>query len=85
MWKLETLVWNVLGCGSVYVPQLFQKYIFLFHVLQQVYQSSHLEFQLRVYFLMYGGSVEEQAFLTSLRREKEAFDFLIKEKAVSTN
>jgi hypothetical protein len=26
--------------------------------------------------------VEEQAFLTSLRREKEAFDFLIKEKAV---
>jgi hypothetical protein len=31
---------------------------------------------------MYGGSVEEQAFLTSLRREKEAFDFLIKEKAV---
>lgn len=26
--------------------------------------------------------MEEQAFLTSLRREKEAFDFLIKEKAV---
>ncbi|XP_069693595.1 DNA repair endonuclease XPF [Periplaneta americana] len=47
----------------------------------EVYQSSHPEFQLRVYFLMYGGSVEEQAFLTSLRREKEAFDFLIKEKA----
>jgi DNA excision repair protein ERCC-4 len=47
-----------------------------------VYQSSHPEIQLRVYFLMYGGSVEEQAFLTSLRREKEAFDFLIKEKAV---
>lgn len=32
--------------------------------------------------MMFGGSVEEQAFLTSLRREKEAFDFLIKEKAV---
>lgn len=47
----------------------------------EVYQSSHPEIQLRVYFLMYGGSVEEQAFLTSLRREKEAFDFLIKEKA----
>jgi DNA excision repair protein ERCC-4 len=54
----------------------------MFHTLQQVYQSSHPEIQLRVYFLMYGGSVEEQAFLTALRREKEAFDFLIKEKAV---
>jgi DNA excision repair protein ERCC-4 len=47
-----------------------------------VYQSSYPEIQVRVYFLVYGGSVEEQAFLTSLRREKEAFDFLIKEKAV---
>jgi hypothetical protein len=54
----------------------------MFHILQQVYQSSHPEIHLRVYFMMYGGSVEEQAFLTSLRREKEAFDFLIKEKAV---
>ena len=29
---------------------------------------------------MYSNSVEEQAYLTSLRREKEAFEFLIKEK-----
>ena len=29
---------------------------------------------------MYSKSVEEQAYLTSLRREKEAFEFLIKEK-----
>jgi len=47
----------------------------------EVYQSSHPDIQLRIYFLIFGGSVEEQAFLTSLRREKEAFDFLIKEKA----
>lgn len=32
---------------------------------------------------MYGGSVEEQSYLTTLRKEKEAFEFLIKEKAVS--
>ena len=29
---------------------------------------------------MYSNAVEEQAYLTSLRREKEAFEFLIKEK-----
>jgi len=34
---------------------------------------------------MYGGSVEEQAYLTTLRQEKEAFEYLIKEKAVSLN
>lgn len=38
---------------------------------------------MQIYFLIYGGSVEEQAYLTTLRREKEAFDFLIKEKSVS--
>nr|CAD7434989.1 unnamed protein product [Timema monikensis] len=47
----------------------------------EVYQSEHSEFQFQVFFLMYGGSVEEQAYLTSLRREKEAFDYLIKQKA----
>ena len=37
-------------------------------------------FQIKVFFLMYSNSVEEQAYLTSLRREKDAFEFLIKEK-----
>ncbi|XP_066432304.1 DNA repair endonuclease XPF [Eleutherodactylus coqui] len=36
---------------------------------------------LRVYFLIYGGSTEEQRYLTSLRKEKEAFEKLIREKA----
>ena len=49
----------------------------------QVYQASHPKRQLRVYFLLYTGSVEEQRYLTTLRREKEAFEFLIREKAVS--
>ena len=49
----------------------------------QVYQATHPKRQLRVFFLLYTGSVEEQRYLTTLRREKEAFEFLIKEKAVS--
>ncbi|NWU98674.1 XPF endonuclease, partial [Upupa epops] len=34
-----------------------------------------------VYFLIYGGSTEEQRYLTTLRKEKEAFEKLIREKA----
>lgn len=54
-----------------------------FAVCPQVYRAIHPELPLRVYFLMYRGSVEEQRYLTTLRMEKEAFEFLIKEKAVS--
>ncbi|NXY69405.1 XPF endonuclease, partial [Glareola pratincola] len=35
----------------------------------------------RVYFLIYGGSTEEQRYLTALRKEKEAFEKLIRERA----
>lgn len=35
----------------------------------------------RVYFLMYAASVEEQKYLSSLRREKESFEKLIREKS----
>jgi DNA excision repair protein ERCC-4 len=31
---------------------------------------------------MYTGSVEEQRYLTTLRKEKEAFEYLILEKSV---
>jgi DNA excision repair protein ERCC-4 len=31
---------------------------------------------------MYESSTEEQRYLTSLRKEKEAFEYLIREKAV---
>jgi len=48
-----------------------------------VYQNTNLDIDLTVYFLVYGGSVEEQAYLTTLRKEKEAFEYLIKEKSVS--
>lgn len=38
---------------------------------------------LKVYFLIHAGTVEEQTYLTSLRREKEAFEYLIETKSVS--
>jgi DNA excision repair protein ERCC-4 len=47
----------------------------------EVFQARHPEIQLQIFFLIYGGSVEEQAYLTTLRREKEAFEFLVKEKS----
>nr|XP_033329091.1 DNA repair endonuclease XPF isoform X1 [Megalopta genalis] len=46
----------------------------------EVYQNNNPSIDLKVYFLIYGGSVEEQEYLTSLRREKEAFEKLINAK-----
>lgn len=47
----------------------------------EVYRSSHNDRNVRVYFLYYGGSVEEQRYLAAVRREKDAFTKLIKERA----
>ncbi|KAH8803184.1 hypothetical protein F5884DRAFT_499083 [Xylogone sp. PMI_703] len=47
----------------------------------EVYRSSHNDRNVRVYFLYYGNSVEEQRYLSSVRREKDSFTKLIKEKA----
>lgn len=47
----------------------------------EVYRSSHNDRNVRVYFMYYGGSVEEQRYLSSVRREKDSFTRLIKEKA----
>lgn len=38
-----------------------------------------------VFFLLHNETVEEQSYLTSLRREKEAFEHLIDTKSVSNN
>ncbi|KAL9119638.1 MAG: hypothetical protein Q9187_003810 [Circinaria calcarea] len=45
----------------------------------EVYRSSH-DRNVRVYFMYYGGSVEEQRYLSAVRREKDAFTRLIREK-----
>lgn len=49
----------------------------------EVYRSSHDDRNVRVYFMYYGGSVEEQRYLSGVRKEKDAFTRLIKEKGVS--
>ena len=46
----------------------------------EVYRSSHDDRNVRVYFMYYGGSVEEQRYLSGVRKEKDAFTRLIKEK-----
>jgi len=48
----------------------------------EVYRSSHTDRNVRVYFMYYGGSVEEQRYLSAVRKEKDAFTKLIKEKGV---
>lgn len=47
----------------------------------EVYRSSHNDRNVKVYFIYYGGSVEEQRYFSSVRREKDAFSRLIKERA----
>ncbi|CAL9698808.1 unnamed protein product [Knipowitschia caucasica] len=47
----------------------------------EVYKACRLGKPLRVYFLIYGGSTEEQKYLTALSKEKKAFEHLIREKA----
>ncbi|PWN49819.1 restriction endonuclease-like protein [Violaceomyces palustris] len=47
----------------------------------EVYRSTSPGTGVRVYFLMYSDSVEEQRYLSSLRREKESFEKLIREKS----
>ena len=49
----------------------------------EVYRSSHVGRSVRVYFMYYGGSVEEQRYLSAVRKEKDSFTKLIKEKSVS--
>ncbi|MCJ1434223.1 hypothetical protein MMC27_003590 [Xylographa pallens] len=46
----------------------------------EVYRSSHNDRGVRVYFMYYGGSVEEQRYLSAVRKEKDAFTRLIREK-----
>lgn len=48
----------------------------------EVYRSSHSDRNIKVYFMYYGGSVEEQRYLSAVRREKDAFTKLIKERGV---
>ncbi|KAL2078172.1 hypothetical protein ACEWY4_025857 [Coilia grayii] len=47
----------------------------------EIFKASRPGKPLRVYFLIYTGSTEEQRYLTALHKEKQAFEHLIREKA----
>jgi DNA excision repair protein ERCC-4 len=72
---------------TVLLEELQPRYIILYDsdmafVRQiEVYQAQRPGLHTRVYFMLYRGSVEEQAYLTTIRREKKAFESLIAEKA----
>ncbi|CDH49119.1 mus38-like protein [Lichtheimia corymbifera JMRC:FSU:9682] len=48
----------------------------------EIYRASHQEVDIRVYFMLYENSVEEQNYLSMIRKEKEAFEKLIREKSI---
>ncbi|XP_004604386.2 DNA repair endonuclease XPF [Sorex araneus] len=87
-----TILHPLLGCSDPYaltrvLYELEPRYVVLYDaeltfVRQlEIYRASRPGRPLRVYFLIYGGSTEEQRYLTALRKEKEAFEKLIREKA----
>ncbi|XP_064626071.1 DNA repair endonuclease XPF-like [Lineus longissimus] len=87
-----TIIHPLHGCTDPYnlsrtLHEIQPRYVILYDadmifVRQlEVFKASRPDLPLRVYFLMYTGSTEEQRYLTSLRKEKEAFEYLIKEKA----
>jgi DNA excision repair protein ERCC-4 len=46
----------------------------------EVYRATHPLRHLKVFFLYYANSVEEQRYLSAVRKEKDAFTRLIREK-----
>ncbi|KAJ1972663.1 DNA repair protein RAD16 [Dimargaris verticillata] len=48
----------------------------------EVFQTTHPGHPLRVYFLVYENSVEEQLYLSAVRKEKDAYEKLVHEKSV---
>ncbi|KAG0182633.1 hypothetical protein DFQ29_002965 [Apophysomyces sp. BC1021] len=48
----------------------------------EVYRAMNPNLKVRVYFMIYDNSVEEQTYLSLIRKEKEAFERLIREKSI---
>jgi DNA excision repair protein ERCC-4 len=51
----------------------------------ELYRSSHTNRDVRVYFMYYRNSTEEQKYLSAVRKEKDSFTKLIRERGVSHN
>ncbi|XP_041475884.1 DNA repair endonuclease XPF-like [Lytechinus variegatus] len=87
-----TVIHPLHGCRDPYsltktLHELKPRYVILYDAEIQfvrqleVFKACRPDHPLRVYFLIYSGSTEEQKYLTSLRQEKSAFENLIKEKS----
>ncbi|MEE6497589.1 hypothetical protein FKM82_002780 [Ascaphus truei] len=83
-----TVIHPLQGCSDPYgltrvLHEVEPRYVVLYDaelnfVRQlEIYRASKQK-SLRVYFLIYGGSTEEQRYLTALRKEKQAFEQLIR-------
>jgi DNA excision repair protein ERCC-4 len=81
--SLEPLVSPLEPLLTAFDPQIIILYDANITAVRQleVFQARHPEPRLRIYFLVFGGSVEEQLYLTSLRQEKDAFEALVGVKA----
>jgi DNA excision repair protein ERCC-4 len=53
------------------------------NLAMQVYKASNPGLAVRVYFMVYQTTAEEHKYLASLRKEKDAFERLIRERGVS--
>ncbi|CAG8727296.1 18554_t:CDS:1, partial [Acaulospora morrowiae] len=73
---------------DIILETLKPKYIVIYHPDQgfvrrvEVFRAMHPGIACRVYFMMYQNSVEEQRYLSSIRKEKESFEKLIHEKSI---
>ncbi|KAK9244718.1 hypothetical protein V1506DRAFT_307816 [Lipomyces tetrasporus] len=47
----------------------------------EVHRASNRDSQLKIYLMYYGDSIEEQRYLSAVRKEKDAFSKLIRERA----
>lgn len=71
------------------LDEIMPKYIILYDpdvgFIRQLetYQALHPKIRLKIYFMLYEESVEEQQYLTVLNKENQAFDALIRAREVS--
>lgn len=72
--------------------ELHPRYVIMYHCnmmavrqieVYEARQKRPLIDRLKVFFMVHAQTVEEQSYLTSLRREKQAFELIIDTKAVS--
>lgn len=75
------------------LEEIQPQYVIMYHCnvaairqleIHEARQRRAVNDRMRVFFLIHARTVEEQSYLTSLRREKQAFELIIETKRVST-